>query len=182
MYRLKPARVYALDAVLADADAAARMNRILAAIGVRERDVRIFSRDEAQDVAREINSRPADAPAADVPPEYQKMLVFTSIVTDGKAEDDPLVAGRPEDVPGGVLEHILGYITLVKDTHAPEDDRERNHVCWNTQDFGVMTGCPHGCHYCGEGKSSRVIAIGCNIEEYMERVVGPVIEKHPGQK
>jgi DNA repair photolyase len=42
-----------------------------------------------------------------------------------------------------------------------------------------MVGCPHGCHYCGQGRAGKFIAIALNLEAYMERVVRPVIEANP---
>jgi len=182
MYCLKPTKVFALDVVKDDADALERMTRVLSAIGVSEGRVSFFSRKQAYDVAREIGDWPGDSLAKGACVQYQRPLVFTSVVIGRAAKKDPLVARRPDSVPGGILEAILGYITLVKNTHSPGDDKRRNMVCWNTQDFGVMTGCPHGCQYCGDGRNGKFIAIGCNINEYMEKVVGPVIEKHPGQK
>jgi len=85
-------------------------------------------------------------------------------------------------VPEETVRNVLGHIALGRDTHSPADDEVKNLVCWNTQDFGVMYGCPHGCQYCGAGKSSPFIALGMNIDEYMQRVVRPTIEKHSAQK
>jgi DNA repair photolyase len=42
-----------------------------------------------------------------------------------------------------------------------------------------MAGCPHGCLYCGAGRTGKFISIALNLEEYMEKVVGPVIEAYP---
>jgi len=182
MYQLSPTRVYMLDAVRDDADAMARVSRMLGALGRDENEVAVFTRDEAYDVVRAIQAWPGDALADGVPPQRQRVLVFTKITIEGHEEDDPLVEDCPEDVPAGVLSPVLGHITLVRDTHSPESDRERNLVCWNTQDFGVMYGCPHGCQYCGLGKDAKMVVVGANIDEYMRKVVGPAIEKFPAQK
>ena len=44
-----------------------------------------------------------------------------------------------------------------------------------------MAGCPHGCRYCGEGRSGRYIALGLNLEDYMEHVVEPKVLKESWQ-
>jgi hypothetical protein len=48
--------------------------------------------------------------------------------------------------------------------------------------FGTMMGCPHECQYCGTGKSGKFISITLNLEDYMEQVVGPCIEKNSWNK
>lgn len=182
MYQLKPTHVYALDTALETPDGPERMGRILKTVGIAESEVTVFSRAEAYDVCRAIQERHGKDLDPATPPQHQRPLVFTKIICGRNGETDPLLAERPEDVSEGILTPILGYITLTRDTHSPEADEERNLVCWNTQDLGVMVGCSHGCHYCGQGKSGKAIVLGVNINEYLEKVVGPIIEKHPSQK
>ena len=182
LYDLKPTKIYVLDGVAENPDSAARMRRILAALEKDIDDVVVYDRDHAYEIAREIDAWPGDSLVDGVAREHQRPLVFTNILFDEKKEEDPLVANRPEDVPGDILNALIGYIQLKQDQHSPEKDAELNMVCWHSQHLGTMTGCPHGCHYCGHGKNGKFIAIGANVNEYMEKLVGPTIETYPGQK
>ena len=179
MYQLKPFGVYILDTVTGDPDSLARVERILAALDLPLGTARIFRADEAAEVIREVSAWVPDSGPA-VPWQHQRALVFTRIRIDRTERAEPLqlAAGVSE----ASLRNVLGYLQLVRDTHAPADDERANMVCWNTQDFGVMHGCPQGCQYCGVGKSAKMTVIGTNLEEYMEKVVGPTIEAHPAQK
>lgn len=182
MYKLKPRNIYALDETRSIPDAVARTRAMLAACGRSEKELSIFSRGQAYDVVREIQTWPQGATAAGTPLQHQRDIVFTGIRLEGAADDDPLIKDRPEDVDRGILSSVLGYITLYRDTHSQESDAKSNMVCWNTQDFGVIDGCSHGCLYCGAGRQGKSLAVGVNIDDYMQRVVRSVVEEHPGQK
>ena len=183
MYQLKPTAIHMLDRVQDDPDALARVGRMLAALDKSTDDVQIIDEGNAYDVARELQQWPPDDLGDDVPAQRQRPLVFTRLVVGGTDPDvAPLLAPCPDDVNKGTLRNLLGYIDPIRSYHTYEGDAEENMVCWPTQDFGVMSGCPHGCQYCGDGKSGKFIAIGANIEEYVEQVIGPTIERTPGQK
>ena len=181
MYNLKPTAAYMLDEVLDDPDAMERVHRILGAVGKTVEETKVFKREEVYDVVRELEAWPGATSDGGVPIQHQRALVFTKLTLDRNGKD-PLVENRPEDIPAPALNSVLGHITLVRNTHAPVEDERLDIVCWNTQDFGVMNGCPHGCHYCGTGKNAKFTAIGANIGEYIEKVVGPTIEANPAQK
>ena len=182
MYELKPTKVYLSGTVKDTPDGMGRVERILGATGWEMSDVVEYGRDQAYDIAREIDAWPGDGVTDDAALQHQRPLVFTTQVIDGNREEDPLVADRPEDVPGNLVDAVLGYTSLTKDFHSPEIDAERNQVCWPTRDFGTMTGCPHGCMYCGSGLRGKCLALGMNVDEYMAKVVGPTIEQRPQQK
>jgi hypothetical protein len=179
MYPLRPFGVYVLNSVVEHEESMARVKRMLAALGVPLASARVFAPEKAADVLREIEAwEPEDLDG--VPWQHRRALVFTKIRIDDAERAEPV----PE-VPGvamSALRNILGYLQLVRDTHSPAADEAKNMVCWNTQDFGIMHGCPHGCQYCGVGKSAKMTVVGTNLEEYMAKVVGPTIERHPGQK
>lgn len=181
MYALHPWKTYLLASLRDNADAMKRVRRILGAIKVPLDSVRIFTPEETPDVAREINAWSPDENAA-IPWQHQRALVFTAIRIEDVERSEPLPAPLPEGVTETDLRTLLGYFPLVRDTHNPDDDEVSNFVCWNTQDFGVMLGCPHGCRYCGIGEKSKMTVLGMNLEDYMNKVVGPTIERHPGQK
>jgi len=182
MYRLQPTAIYLLDELENDADALARVDRMLTALGRTRKEARVFGLASAYDVVRELQAWPPGAPAASLPVEHQRPLVFTKLRFDASAEDEPLVADCPEDVPTHHLLQVLGYIDPVRNYHTYESDEERNMVCWPTRDFGVMSGCSHGCFYCGDGRFGKFLALGMNIAEYMREVVEPTILATPDQK
>jgi DNA repair photolyase len=180
VYELKPVKCYLLDNVRDDPSSMARAERILESLSVPMERVHVFAGHQAVDVVREANAWTPDT-GTGIPWQHERSLVFTTIRIDETARNAPL-PGIPDDVATADVRHVLGHLQLVRDTHPPSDDQLKNFVCWNTQDFGVMHGCPHGCQYCGVGKSAKMTVIGTNLEEYMEKVVGPTIEAHPGQK
>lgn len=181
MYALKPEKLYLFNELLTNADAMARVERILGALGRAPADVMEFGEADAVDVARELQAWPPGDDGTDCPLEHRRPLVFTRQRFTPSAED-PVVAACPEDVPSVHLQRVLGYIDPVQDFHAYQSDLTRNMVCWPTRDFGTMTGCSHGCFYCGEGRFGKFLALGMNVQEHMEQVVGPTIEAMPQQR
>ena len=181
MYKLKPFGTYALDVLQDDAEAMARVERVLFPVGVPMDSVRVFSASEAPDVIREINAWEPEADGA-IPWQHQRALLFTRIRVDEAEIAEPLPEASVEGVSRSDLKDVLGHIQLVRDTHSQDADGPANLVCWNTQDFGIMRGCPHGCQYCGTGKRARMIVLSANLEEHAEKIIGPTIEKNPGQK
>jgi spore photoproduct lyase len=182
MYQLKPFQTYLLDTVRSDPDAMRRVADILHACEIPMDEVRVFDRDSAPMVVREISQWSPEKASDEMPWQHQRALVFTRMQIEASDPPSALTEDLPADVSAGQLQHVLGYITAVRNTHAPESDREKNMVCWNTRDFGLMVGCPHGCQYCGVGRNAKMTAMAMNVEEYMDKVVGPTIEANPAQK
>jgi len=184
MYKLEPLKVYALEAVMHDDRSRARMQRMLAAIGRSEADLEIITDDNLPEVAAELGKLwPPETPPEGVPLTYTRPLVFTHQVLSGEWPDiTPILERSPEGTSAAHVRAILGHIDPVRPYHKRADDWQENRVCWPTFDFGTMSGCPHGCQYCGEGKSGKFIAIAVNLEDFMEEVVGPTIEAKPWQK
>lgn len=182
MYALKPLRVYVSRAVLSDPDSLARSERILRAAGKCMEDATVYERDQVYDLAREMDAWPWDELSDAALPQRQRSLVLTPIDLDRAADEDPLVAGCPEGTNAAAVRALLGHIDTVTTRHTPEMDDGRNMVCWTTHDLGIMNGCPHGCLYCGQGKSGKFLAAGTNIHQILQRVVVPLVEAHPEQK
>lgn len=182
MYDLKPRRIHMLESVRSDPRALRRVERMVHRAGMTMGDVHVYSREDAPDVVRELRSWSLADASGDVPPRHQRAWVFVNMVMAPHPGADPVLQDRPDDVPEAELSHALGYIQQVRDTHAPDRDLEMDMVCWNTQDFGLMIGCPHGCQYCGQGKNGRSITIVANVEEWIDGVVAPTIERFPEQK
>lgn len=185
MYNLHPVRVYYLDEVESDPRMVARMERMLGAMELPETGAQKFSRDEVPGVIEDLQSAWKPEMVFDKPwGSWARPVVFT--VQDLEEHDYPAYEEIVEALPeGGSLSQvhaILGHIQPARAYHEREDDWEKNYVCWPTKDFGTMVGCPHGCQYCGAGKSSLFTAIGLNIEQFMEVAVPRVIEERPWQK
>jgi len=161
-----------------------RMQRMLAAIGNSADDVVWITKENLPDVALELERL---WPPAMVSPgqtlAYTRPLVFTTMDLSYKRPDlKPLLARCPEGVSLNTLQAIEGHMTTAIDQHPHQRDQIENCVCWPTYNFGTVVGCSHGCQYCGTGRAGKYIAIALNLEGYMERVVGPVIESNPWNK
>lgn len=185
MYPLIPLKIYALDSVLIDPLCMVRMDRILRAIGrTRDEIVRV---DEANvpEVAAEIAGLwpPKEVPSS-MPRSYMRPLVFTRIRVDKPLKPDikPILKRCSPEASEHLVRIILGHIDASRPFHQYKDDWQKNMVCWPTLMLGTMTGCPHGCQYCGAGTSGNMIAVGLNVEETVERLIVPIAEKNPQQR
>jgi len=160
------------------------MERILGAIGYPLGDVVEFSAQTLPQVSEEII---AQWPPEQVPEgmyrSWLRPLVFTKIkFTPERPAFAELAAQCAQGFSLNMIWDFLGYIDNFRAYHQRKDDWEKNYCCWPTWDFGVMAGCPHGCQYCGAGRSQPYIAIGLNLEDYMEHVVEPKVLKESWQK
>lgn len=184
MYALKPLGIYALKSLQEDPRCLQRMDRMLAAIGRSRADVRWFDRDDLAEASRELETlyESAGAPE-DTPKSFLRPWILTSGFT---GEELPDFAAEfpewPEDANAGIAQQLLGYFLPIGTYHPYERDQEQNRVCWPTFDFCTITGCPHGCQYCGHGKSGTFMTIALNLEEYAEIVIPRTLEQHPWQK
>jgi len=184
MIPLKPVGLFALDRVRRDPRCMTRMVRMLRALGRDEKDVTWITEENLPEAAAHLCSLwQPDAAGRDVPPGYTRPLVFTTMEWGGRRTDlRPYFERCPDGVSKHDLATIFGQMTPVEDQHPHARDRQNNAVCWPTMNFGTMVGCPHGCRYCGQGRAGKYIAVMLNLEDYMEEVVGPVIETYPWNK
>jgi len=181
VYPLTPLKVYMLDRVQDDPACVARMERILDALGIGSGDVVCITGSNLPEVAAELKSLwPPEAVPEGRVRSFLRPLVFTTIDLSFRRPDlRPLHQRCPEGTPFDIIRRVYGHMTTAIDQHPHERDRHDNCVCWPTYNFGTMEGCPHGCRYCGSGRDGTFLTIGLNLEEYMEKVVGPVIEANP---
>lgn len=184
MYPLQPLKLYAYHTVRNCPHSMTRMERMLTAIDRSSDEVVWIDDADVPDAARELTELwPPDQVPEGVPATYMRSLVFTRVHT---AEQPPDTAaamlGWPEDTDEGTVKAILGHFNTIQPYHPYEKDQAENRVCWPTWDFGTMMGCPHGCHYCGHGKSGKYITIALNLEQFMEEVVPRAVHKFPWQK
>lgn len=184
MYPLKPLKVYAHRSVQGHPREIARMERMLAAVEPADGELVWIDDSNLGDVARELSTLWAKADRPDgVPAGFLRPLVFTRLsVAEEPPPLDDVLPRLGEGVPEGVVKHILGNFKPIQQYHTHANDFRENRVCWPTYDFGTMVGCPHGCQYCGFGKSGGFIAIATNLEEYMDVVVPRTIAQFPWQK
>ena len=184
MYALTPLKIYALDRALDDEICVARLDRMLSALGKTRDDVVRITETNLPEVVEELQHLwpPENVPDGQVR-SYMRPLVFTTMdLSYNRPDLSPLIERCPEGTSLGTLEGIFGHLTTAIDQHPHQRDRRENCVCWPTYNFGTMSGCPHGCLYCGSGRGGKFIVVTLNLEEYMEKVVGPVIEANPWNK
>ena len=171
MYPLTPMKVYMLERVQDDPRCVARMERMLKAVGVRREEVVCVTERNVAEVAQELQKL---WPPATVPPgqvrSYMRPWVLTTMDLSYKRDFAPLLKRLPPGTPAGIVEKIYGSFTTAIDQHPHHLDQRNNCVCWPTYNFGTMSGCPHGCLYCGTGRGGRTITIALNLEEYMTGV------------
>ncbi|MBU4199497.1 MAG: hypothetical protein KKG09_02245 [Verrucomicrobia bacterium] len=185
MYPLTPLKIYALDSVLNDPLCTVRMERILRAIGrTRDKVVRVDEANVPEVAAKIAGLWPPKKVPSGMTRSYMRPLVFTRIRVDEPLKPDigPILKRCSPETSEHLVRTILGHIDASRPFHQYEDDWQKNMVCWPTLMLGTMTGCPHGCQYCGDGRSGKMIAVGLNIEETVERLIVPIAEKNPQQR
>ncbi len=181
MYPLTPLKTYALDRVYDDPACMARLERILRALRIQPDAVCRITDRNLPDVVEELSKL---WPPAVVPPghirSFMRPLVFTTMDLDSSRRDlAPLLQRCPPGTPADVPARVYGHLTTAIDQHPHHLDQRNNCVCWPTYNFGTMVGCPHGCLYCSAGREGRFLTVALNIEDYMEKIVRPVIEANP---
>ncbi len=183
MYALQPLGLYAQDKVLEDRLASQRLDRMLDALGRTRADLTVYSDSNLPQVAGDLETLwPPENPPEGVPLHWTRPLVFTMQHLEGEAPDcSELLARCPEGTRAHTLNALNGWIRT-RGYRSRASDKERHLVCWPAWEFGTQTGCPHGCQYCGDGKSGKFIALGMNLEEYVEAIVGPTLAENPWQK
>ncbi len=184
MYNLHPVRVYYLDEVQDDPRTVARMERMIGAMEVPETGVQEFSREDVPEVLEDLQEAwQPELVFNHAHGSWGRPVVFTVQDLEGTTpEYEDIVEHIPEGTSLSQVHQLLGHIAPTQKYHQREDDWEKNYVCWPTEDFGTMAGCPHGCQYCGTGKSSLFTAVGTNIEDFMETVVPRLAAERPWQK
>ena len=183
MYPLTPLKVYALDRVKDDPACVARMERVLRGLA-NTPEIMWINEQNLPEAVAELNTLwpPAEIPEGQVR-SYTRPIVFTTIDLSYKRPDlTPLLSRCPEGTSLNDLGYIFGHMITAIDQHPHARDQMHDCVCWPTYNFGTIAGCSHGCLYCGAGRCGRFLAMALNLEEYMEKVVVPVIEANPWNK
>jgi len=184
MYPLQPAKLVAWYELKADPRCMARLERMLDALGRAPEEVVWATPQNLAEVSQELAAAypPAVVPAG-VPETFMRPLVFTTgWLEDELPDDEETLLTWPEDTDKGIAKQIMGHVAPIGEYHPYQRDQEQNRVCWPTYDFCTMTGCPHGCHYCGYGKGGKFMTLALNVEDYMDVVVPRSIAMRPWQK
>jgi DNA repair photolyase len=181
MYALTPLKVYALDRVLERPECVVRMERMLGAMGLGLGDVATITEGNLGEVTQELLALwpPPEVPSGRVR-SFMRPLVFTTIDLSYRRPDlRPLLSRCAPGTSLDLLGNVYGHMGTAIDQHPHERDRHDDCVCWPTYNFGTVVGCSHGCLYCGSGRGGKFLSIALNLEEYMAKIVGPVIENNP---
>ena len=184
MYKLTPVKTYVLDRVLEEPQCVSRMEGILKAIGRSSEDLVCITEENLSEVVSELETLwpPTALPSGSVE-SFMRPIVFTTMDLDYRRRDlEPLIRTCPSATSAEVVRKIYGHMTTAVDQHPHHLDQVHNCVCWPTFNFGTIAGCPHGCLYCGTGRAGKFLTVTLNLEEYMEKVVKPVIEANPWNK
>jgi DNA repair photolyase len=184
MYPLQPLKLVAWHELKNDPRCMARLERMLDALGRSGDEVVWADPQNLAEVSQELATAfpPAAVPAG-VPETFMRPLVFTTgWLEDELPDDDEALLTWPEDTDKGIGKQIMGHVAPIGEYHPYAKDQAENRVCWPTYDFCTMTGCPHGCHYCGHGKGGKFMTLSLNLEDYMDVVVPRSIAMRPWQK
>lgn len=183
MYPFKPLGVYALDRALDHPAGSARLGRMLEALNIPRDQLKIITDENLPEVVAELQSLwpPAEAPEG-IPIHWTRPFIFTlQRLQEEPIDLDGLLARCPEGTPRHWVDDIYGGFRT-KWRRKRQFDEESNLVCWTAWEFGTQSGCPHGCQYCNRGKNGKYIAMGLNVEDYVDQVVEPVMRENPWQK
>ncbi len=161
-----------------------RMERMIGAMELPDSGMQEFSRDETPQVLEDLRNAWDAEMVFDEPwGPWARPVVFTvQDLESTTPEYEEIVERLPEGIGLSSVHSLLGHIPPTKKFHQRKDDWDKDYVCWPTEDFGTMAGCPHGCQYCGTGKSSFFTAVGLNMEDFMETVVPRLAAERPWQK
>lgn len=175
MYRLRPGSIYVFETALNDERSAARIERMLRAIGsglsdalvVGARDIPRMVRDRGWTHARAYQGEHAEHTDPD--------LVFTNWMAEGALDPEPILERCPDGTPASLVRQMLGH----GGAQVHDESADSNRVCRSRYQFDTIFGCPHGCAYCRGGRVATILA---NVEEYIERAVAPTVEANRWQK
>jgi len=173
MYRLTPPAVYVSDRAMADARSAARVGRMLAALGCEERAIP-FTDTDIPEMIRAQGWETARRRQGTHAGHRDPALVFTTIRFDDRPDPKRLLEECPPGTPPSLVHQLLGYGGRTVHRENPKHDR----VCRCRYQFETIFGCPHGCCYCTGGQVSIIYV---NLEELIERQIAPTLAGNPRQ-
>ncbi|MFQ6098374.1 MAG: spore photoproduct lyase family protein [Armatimonadota bacterium] len=158
MLHLQPGKICITRDVYEDADARARVERMLGAIECP--DVEVVDDARLSQIVEERGWRHVKRWGEIAEPQDPD-LVFTTAKFDSPEE----AARRRERYPNLSVRDLYGYHTFWFRPDGTAEFRERTKgiVCQSAWQLHTINGCPFRCHYCSFGGVNRVLA---NIGEY----------------
>ena len=177
MYSLSPAKIYILEGALKDDACAARIKRMLSAIGRKFGDAERITDEDIPEVVRSNGWRRAREYQGTLGPHEDPALVFTALRFDNghKPDCDSLLGKCPAGTSPRLVSSMLGFGG--KMVHWSEDDPDQ--ICRSRYQFDTIYGCPHGCIYCEGG---MVAVVFVNLEDFLARHVDPIVRENRWQK
>jgi spore photoproduct lyase len=174
----QPPRVYVLEDVWENADAARRAERVCA--GCPSADVRKFTYADLPDIVREEGwtGSPRMGTMDRVPPPIPILGLFRFDREAVRADARRMREACPE-APGFPLEVAAGGRSFIWFTSGKEElSPNQEHVCRPQWRIHLGRGCPHQCAYCGLGdyQISHV-----NTDSYIVHLAR-LLEQNPWQK
>jgi len=162
MLELHPDRVYVTHDVYDDPQAAARADRMIAAMHpggverVGDAELDRLAQERGWDCDKRWGQR-TDPRDPDI------------VLTTGKFHDEAARKARLERHPGLAVSDLGAYRTFwFRPDGEPEWRKEHMEtICQSAYQFHTITGCPFRCAYCWLGHVNRVIV---DIERYMEHM------------
>jgi len=176
MYPLSPPTIVVLDRALQDPRSAARVERMLAALGTDLASVIRASDADIPELIRVHGWHDARLRQGQLGPHADPALVFSTLRFESRPEVAPVLAECPKGTSAWLIQDLLGYGGRVL---ARENFTSKRGVCRARVQFDTIFGCPHGCQYCPGGK---VAVINTNLEEFVAKQVIPAAENEPWQK
>jgi DNA repair photolyase len=182
MYALSPLKVFVTERAGNNKVYVERMERMMKSLK-NNPEVIVIKDSNLPDVIDELHHLWPPANPDGEPKTFTRPLIFTTMDIGYKKQDLTALLERcPKETTLDELKRIYGQMTTAIDQHPYQLDAIDDCVCWPTYNFGTVSGCSHGCLYCPAGREGKFISITLNLEEYMEKVVGPVIEANPWNK
>lgn len=176
MYPLSPPTIVVLDRALQDPRSAARVERMLAALGTDLASVIRASDADIPELIRVHGWHDARLRQGQLGGHVDPSLVFSTLRFESRPEVAPVLAECPKGTSAWLIQNLLGYGGRVL---ARENFTSKRGVCRARVQFDTLFGCPHGCQYCSGGK---VAVINTNLEEFVAKQVIPAAENEPWQK
>lgn len=175
MYSLAPDAVYVFERALEDERSAARIERMLHALGRALGSVKRVDDDDIPEMIRIEGWQNARLRQGHHSEHSDPSLVFGTLAVGRTADTRAMLERCPEGSPASLVHQLLGG----GGSNVHHEQPNSNRVCRSRVQFDTIYGCPHGCAYCGGGK---VAVINTNVEEFVEREVIPLSEANPWQK
>lgn len=173
---MKPPAIHVFDRALADPRSKARVERMLAALGMTLEAVPCVSDSDIPELVKNPAWAGARVRQGKLDEHRDPALVFTTMRFENRPPAKPVLDACPAGTSASLVNHLLGYGGHVV---AREDFRSQRGVCRPRVQFETIYGCPHGCIYCPGG---RVAVIFTNVEEFVEKQVIPASRQEPWQK